>query len=109
MLGGTVPEVVGAGAATAAAAATPSSASDNASGEAAAKERANVDPSKPTTNIQVRLNDGSRLVVRLNHSHTVGDLREFVSLARPHLAASPFNLLTTFPSKVGEAKRQKII
>ncbi len=48
---------------------------------------------------QVRLNDGSRLVARLNSSHTVGDLRQYISLARPHLAASPFALLTTFPSK----------
>ncbi len=50
---------------------------------------------------QIRLNDGSRLVARLNHVNTVGDLRQYIVLARPHLAAVPFNLLTTFPSKVG--------
>lgn len=34
---------------------------------------------------QVRLHDGSRLVVRMNNSRTVGDLREYVRMARPAL------------------------
>merc|ERR1719244_941909 len=37
-----------------------------------------VDPSQPVGNIQVRLGDGGRVVVRLNHSHTVGDLEQEV-------------------------------
>merc|ERR1712107_332323 len=47
--------------------------------EAAAK----VDSTKPVANIQVRLADGSRLVVKLNHSHTVANLRTYIINARP--------------------------
>lgn len=103
MLGSVAPSV--AESAPAAAAANPS---DNATNEAAAKERVKVDASKPTTNLQVRLNDGSRLLVTLNHTHTVGQLREYVTLARPHLATAQFNLLTTFPSKVTRKLYNKI-
>ena len=31
---------------------------------------------------QVRLADGSRLIVKLNHTHTVSDLRTYISTAR---------------------------
>ena len=37
-----------------------------------------VDPSKPAGNIQVRLGDGSRVVVRLNYHHTVGHIKQEV-------------------------------
>ena len=37
-----------------------------------------VDPSKPAGNIQVRLGDGSRLVVKLNSHHTVGHIKQEV-------------------------------
>ena len=37
-----------------------------------------VDAAKPSTSIQVRLHDGGRLVVKLNHEHTVGDLRAHI-------------------------------
>ncbi|ORY29116.1 ubiquitin-related domain-containing protein [Naematelia encephala] len=56
-----------------------------------------VDDSKPTTSIQVRLGDGTRLVARVNLTHTVGDLRNFVTASRPD--NRPFVLQTTFPSK----------
>jgi UBX domain-containing protein 1 len=38
----------------------------------------------------------------MNEDRTVGELREYISLSRPNLAATPFDLLTTFPSKVLE-------
>ncbi len=39
-----------------------------------------VDRSKPTTSVQLRMADGSRLVWRANTEvHTVGDLRRFVN------------------------------
>jgi len=47
----------------------------------------------------VRLIDGSRIVVKLNHTHTVGDLRSYIATARPQYSGAPFTLLTTFPSK----------
>lgn len=78
-------------------AASPSS--DPAQAEAAAQTAVKFDPSKPTANIQVRLADGSRLVVKLNHSHTVGDLRKYIVTARPQYASTNFTLLTTFPNK----------
>jgi len=33
---------------------------------------------EPVTSIQIRLADGTRLVARFNHTHTVGDVRTFV-------------------------------
>ncbi|XP_014261532.1 NSFL1 cofactor p47 isoform X2 [Cimex lectularius] len=58
-----------------------------------------VDPSQPTTVVQVRLNDGSRLRAELNHTHTIGDLRNYLISSRPEYRQSPFMLLTTYPSK----------
>ena len=59
-----------------------------------------VDPSKPSTQIQVRLRDGQRLIIKLNLTHTVSDLRrqietyvyatstDILSRQRPDLALS---------------------
>ena len=58
-----------------------------------------VDPNQPTTSIQIRLNDGSRLVLKLNQSHTVADLRRYVVIARPEYATQTFALMSTFPNK----------
>lgn len=100
MLGSAVPSFTSSSSSSSAgAAATPES---NSANEATAKDRFKVNEAEPVTTIQVRLNDGSRLVVRMNVNRTVGDLREYVTLARPHLAAVPFNLMTTFPNKVLE-------
>ena len=35
----------------------------------------------------------------LNHTHTVGDLRRYVTTARPQLAVSEFTLRTSYPPK----------
>ena len=37
-----------------------------------------LDTNAPTTSVQVRLADGSRLVARLNLTHTVADLRALI-------------------------------
>eukprot|EP00163_Fabomonas_tropica_P007249 TRINITY_DN1696_c0_g1_i2.p1 TRINITY_DN1696_c0_g1~~TRINITY_DN1696_c0_g1_i2.p1 ORF type:complete len:342 (-),score=89.83 TRINITY_DN1696_c0_g1_i2:361-1386(-) len=42
-----------------------------------------VDDSKPTTSIQIRLSDGTRIKGKFNLDQTVGDLRKFISSARP--------------------------
>jgi len=73
--------------------------SDPAEAESKAKSQAKVDDSKPTTNIQVRLADGSRLILKLNHEQTVGTLRQYICTARPQYSSAPFNLATTFPNK----------
>jgi UBX domain-containing protein 1 len=38
-----------------------------------------LDESQPITQIQLRLGDGSRLVGRFNHTHTVADIRGFIN------------------------------
>ena len=49
------------------------------------------------TTLQVRLADGGRLVVKLNHTNTVNDLRRYIQLVRPEFTT--FSLHTTFPNK----------
>lgn len=60
----------------------------------------NIDPTKPTTNIQIRLANGSRMIAKLNTSHTIKDLQNLVRSERPEYATTNFVLMTTFPNKV---------
>ncbi|KAG4076606.1 hypothetical protein HA402_001893 [Bradysia odoriphaga] len=73
--------------------------SSSANAEQTANEQLNVNTNQPTTMIQVRLADGSRLSARFNHTHTVSDIRSYIRNARPQYASTNFALLTTFPSK----------
>ncbi|KAI7903254.1 uncharacterized protein BX663DRAFT_507992 [Cokeromyces recurvatus] len=57
-----------------------------------------VNESQPTTSIQIRLGDGSKLVAKLNHTHTIGDIRQFIEAN--HSASRPYILQTTFPVKI---------
>lgn len=75
------------------------SASVQQNSEQTAQQAIPVDESQPSTTIQIRLSDGSRLMARLNHSHTVGDIRKYIVAARPEYEASTFSLLMTFPNK----------
>ncbi|KAJ6596469.1 Thioredoxin [Pseudolycoriella hygida] len=72
---------------------------NNEVNEKFAKEIINLDSSQPTTSIQIRLSDGSRLTGRFNLSHTIADLRLFITTARPQYADKSFVLSTTFPNK----------
>lgn len=56
-----------------------------------------VDSSQPTTSIQIRLADGSRMVASFNHSHTISDIRRFIAASRPDMTAD-YGLMTSFPS-----------
>lgn len=38
-----------------------------------------VDQTQPTTTVQIRLADGTRMPCRMNLTHTVGDLRSFIN------------------------------
>jgi len=58
-----------------------------------------IDESQPTTTIQIRLSDGTRLVSKFNLDNTIQDIRNVVRSARPNTGDN-FNLLTTFPNKV---------
>ncbi|CAJ0916375.1 unnamed protein product [Ranitomeya imitator] len=73
--------------------------SQQAENEARASSSVNIDNSDPTTNIQIRLADGGRLVQKFNHSHRIRDIRMFIASARPAMAATSFVLMTTFPNK----------
>ncbi|KAM9751802.1 NSFL1 cofactor p47 isoform 2-T2 [Menidia menidia] len=72
---------------------------DQATNEAQASASVGLDPAQPTTNIQIRLADGGRLVQKFNHTHRVSDLRQFLVAARPSMASREFVLMTTFPNK----------
>ncbi|KAH6937265.1 hypothetical protein HPB50_026233 [Hyalomma asiaticum] len=67
--------------------------------EANAKKAINLNEALPTTNIQIRLSDGSKLVARMNETSTVDDIRKYIVNARPEYQAVAFTLLTTFPRK----------
>lgn len=74
--------------------------SDRKATEEKAKLAAAPNESLPTTSIQIRLADGSRLVHRFNESSTVGDIRQFVRMARPEYEALEFQILAGFPSQL---------
>ncbi|ESQ55968.1 hypothetical protein EUTSA_v10025275mg [Eutrema salsugineum] len=58
-----------------------------------------VDPAAPTTSIQLRLADGTRLVSRFNNHHTIRDIRGFIDASRPG-GSKEYQLLTMgFPPK----------
>ncbi|MCL7035037.1 hypothetical protein MKW94_011808 [Papaver nudicaule] len=58
-----------------------------------------VDDTLPSTSIQLRLSDGTRMVARFNYRHTVGDIRAFIDASRPG-GARTYQLQTMgFPPK----------
>ncbi|KAJ1778923.1 protein phosphatase regulator [Coemansia sp. RSA 2523] len=59
-----------------------------------------LDSSQPTVQVQIRLADGTRLVVKVNPAHTVGDLRAYVLSQRPEAAQRPFAFKMMMPPKV---------
>lgn len=76
-----------------------SSASTNADNEALAVTELNTNQSDPTTMLSVRLANGTRLSARFNLTHTVQDIRQYITTARPEYLGRNFMLLTTFPNK----------
>ncbi|KAH8814622.1 hypothetical protein DL96DRAFT_1752964 [Flagelloscypha sp. PMI_526] len=78
------------------------SSSNSASQPASIQTRFEVDTSKPTTSVQVRLADGTRMVARMNHDHTVLDLRNFINASRPENLTRPYTIGTTFPNRTLE-------
>jgi UBX domain-containing protein 1 len=68
-----------------------------ASAPAAPAVQLNVDANLPSTSIQIRLADGTRMVTRLNMSHTVNDIRQFINNSRPGESARAYQLQTQFP------------
>lgn len=59
-----------------------------------------VDPNLPTTSIQLRLADGTRMVSRFNLHHTIREIRAFIDASRPTGKAGSYKLQTMgFPPK----------
>jgi len=67
-----------------------------ATGAAADCEWEGVDESKPTTSLQLRLVDGSRMVARFNTTHTVHDVRRFIHASRCVPAAASVTAASLF-------------
>ncbi|CAE6362367.1 unnamed protein product [Rhizoctonia solani] len=67
-----------------------------------------VDNSLPTTSIQVRLADGTRLTCRMNLTHTVGDIRNFINASTPGAASRPYTIGTTFPNRTLDDPMQTV-
>lgn len=79
---------------------TPGAYPSTSSSEPAPRARElELDESLPITSIQIRLGDGTRMLARFNHTHTVGDIRNFINAARIGEAQRNYILQTTFPSK----------
>ncbi|XP_028050365.1 NSFL1 cofactor p47 isoform X2 [Monomorium pharaonis] len=77
----------------------PTDPADQAANEAQAKKELDLDTSKPTTTLQIRLADGSVVKAQFNLSHTVADLRRYIITMRPQYALRDFSLLTVYPTK----------
>ncbi|KAF9584199.1 hypothetical protein BGW38_007251 [Lunasporangiospora selenospora] len=67
-----------------------------------------IDNSQPVTSIQIRLADGSRMVARFNHTHTVNDIRGFINASQAGESSRPYVLQTTFPKKDLDDAQQTI-
>ncbi|XWS12887.1 hypothetical protein CRYUN_Cryun37aG0128700 [Craigia yunnanensis] len=59
-----------------------------------------VDESLPSTSIQLRLADGTRLIAHFNFHHTVDDIRSFINASRPGTATNYQLQIMGFPPKL---------
>ena len=78
------------------AAAAPSTSTNAGTGQQA---NANADLDQPTIPLQIRLGDGTRLVIKFNTTQTVGEVYEFVTRASTQSATREWVLATTFPTR----------
>lgn len=76
-----------------------SPASENTRLPAQPRAHFEVDFNEPTTSVQIRLADGTRLVARMNLSHTVGDIRNFINASYPGASSQSYTIGTTFPNR----------
>ncbi|CAD6211887.1 GSCOCG00003882001-RA-CDS [Cotesia congregata] len=77
----------------------PTDPSDQSANESLARSQLNVDSNNPVTTIQIRLADGQNIREQFNLTHTVGDIRRFITTMRPQYAAQDFTLSTAYPTK----------
>ncbi|KAI4298749.1 hypothetical protein L6164_032268 [Bauhinia variegata] len=67
-----------------------------------------VDQSLPSTTIQIRLTDGTRLISHFNYHHTIGDIRAFIDASRPEGARNYQLQMMGFPPKLLTDETQTI-
>ncbi|XP_057431532.1 plant UBX domain-containing protein 4 [Lotus japonicus] len=67
-----------------------------------------VDQSLPSTSIQLRLADGTRLVSHFNYHHTISDIRAFIDASRPGGQQNYQLQMMGFPPKVLTDENQTI-
>ncbi|XP_014210265.1 NSFL1 cofactor p47 isoform X2 [Copidosoma floridanum] len=77
----------------------PTDPADQAANEALARNQLNLNTEQPLTTLQIRLADGSNVRAQFNLTHTVGDVRQYITNIRPQYALREFSLQTTFPTK----------
>lgn len=58
-----------------------------------------IDESSPTTSIQLRLADGTRMVSRFNYHHTIRDIHAFIDASRPGGSGNYQLQMMGFPPK----------
>lgn len=58
-----------------------------------------VDATLPTTSVQLRLADGTRMVAHFNHHHTIRDIHRFIDASRPGSARNYQLQAMGFPPK----------
>ncbi|KAJ8761185.1 hypothetical protein K2173_001241 [Erythroxylum novogranatense] len=59
-----------------------------------------VDETLPSTSVQLRLVDGTRMIARLNYQHTINDIRAYIDLSRPEGARNYQLQVMGFPPKL---------
>jgi len=67
-----------------------------------------VDQTLPTTSVQIRLADGTRIVCRMNLTHKVQDIRNFINASRPENLTRSYTIGTTFPNRTLDNDAQTI-
>ncbi|GAB1602859.1 NSFL1 cofactor p47-like isoform X1 [Argonauta hians] len=77
---------------------TAQSETNTSSASSATVSNVEVNKSLPTTNLQIRLSDGSRMSLKLNHTHQISDIRSQILLQHPEYEGRSF-FLATYPSK----------
>ncbi|KAK4588465.1 hypothetical protein RGQ29_019455 [Quercus rubra] len=67
-----------------------------------------VDQTMPSTSVQLRLADGTRMVAHFNYHHTINDIRSFIDASRPGSARNYQLQMMEFPPKVLSDQAQTI-
>ncbi|XP_050538842.1 NSFL1 cofactor p47-like [Daktulosphaira vitifoliae] len=106
LLGSPTPQVVGDENINQTSSSTPENEAVN---DATARAEVPLIAGAPTTSLQIRLANGSRLVATFNHSHTIGDVRRYITTARSSFATRPFILQSSYPPKALENNEQTIV